>query len=217
VNGTFEGNLKLVLPDRRKIPLDQAYEQIKCYERMVVALFDRTNTGPHDQLEPIDLLSLNALNAFVGSNPTSAMAELWVKRKRVEAVTAGITKQPIESLSDKLLASEISKIAGWFRGVEDIRFWKGGVRSSKLFHRLRPNVGAIWDKKVSSWYPRNINDKNWVPWLRRVFHDLRQNRIALGAIQKRLRSDPEIELFLYLPRIWDILLWSLAPSRPNTE
>jgi hypothetical protein len=52
---------QLVLPDGQTIPVNRVADIILQYESSVIDLFDRSNVGPHDQIEAIDLLSLNAL------------------------------------------------------------------------------------------------------------------------------------------------------------
>jgi hypothetical protein len=79
--------MELKLPqNQERLTLTEVLAVIDRYRRnnpAVIDLYDLTNHGPHDEILAIDLLSLNALNAF-GNGAMSAMTSMWERRSDVE-------------------------------------------------------------------------------------------------------------------------------------
>jgi hypothetical protein len=64
--------MPLTLPDGTKLSDAEVAKVLQEYQTdcpAVLELFDRTHAGPHDDLRAVDLLSLNALNAFGRAPP----------------------------------------------------------------------------------------------------------------------------------------------------
>jgi hypothetical protein len=92
--------MPLTLPTGTVLTDAEVWDICSAYLRKcpaVIALYDATNEGPHDRLQPIDLLSLNALNAFGKAPPMTPMTEAWEARPVVEAATAEITRTDLEN------------------------------------------------------------------------------------------------------------------------
>lgn len=170
----------------------------------VLDLYDGTNPGPHDAVLPVDLLALNALNAYVGSAPMTPMSELWYAAGDVNQAVARVTKRELSDLSDGELPSVVTSIVDAITAVEQVRGYRtGGTRAAKLLHRLRPDVVPIWDVLVGEWY--GGARRTWCDYIRAVFRDVRR-----GPNQRCLQRLPVPERpRLSLLRRWDILLWKL--------
>src|SRR5580658_10522099 len=94
----------LRLPDGSRLPARRVALILRNYVKdnpAVLDLYDRTNEGPHDEVRPVDLLSLNALNAFIGSAPMTPMTALWRRRREIEVAISSVTRHPIEDLDDE--------------------------------------------------------------------------------------------------------------------
>ena len=199
--------MQLKLPNSRVLSVEDVLVTISSYRKecpAVIDLFDCTIGGPHDDITPLDVLSVNALNGYE-SSPMNPMTDLWVNRELVTDSVRPITMKGIEELTDQEVNSEIRKVADALKVIDKVKGkGLGWVSSAKFFHRLRPNVGAIWDSHVKGWY----GSSTWEVWLRRVYSDVRENgnRRCLLDIQQKL------DIRLSLLRIWDIVLWQLAPA-----
>lgn len=200
---------QLALPSGRVMPLAKVSATLAAYHRdypAVLDLYDRTNPGPHDQLLPLDVLAVNALNAF-GSrrSPMKPMTDVWSRRGSVERAVAPVTKAPIETLVESEVESQVPLISDALRAIDEVPGF-GETASTKLLHRLRPNVVPIWDSLVSKWYPEREYQASWSAWLRRVYADIREgnNRTCLLAAREAFERQ------LPILRVWDILLWMLA-------
>jgi hypothetical protein len=174
----------------------------------VLDLYDRTNPGPHDDVSAIDVLALNALNAFRKA-PMTPMTSLWVNRGSIAETASAITSTDYARLSDAELESELPKVSaalGTIRSCEGV----GDVGAAKLLHRLRPNIVPVYDNRIwHSWYADTRLDPSWKTWLRRVYSEVRtpQNRECLARLQGSL------DVPLPTLRIWDIILWQRSLNR----
>jgi len=201
----------LTLPNKKELSASQTRKLLRDYRRdcpAVLELFDGTNPGPHDTLFEIDILSINALNAFGSASPMRAMTAAWTKRKKIEGAVREITKAELQALSGREMGRQARLIDRAVCVIDDI-FGFGYTASSKLLHRLRPNVAPIWDSKVAKWYPEAKYHDAWEPWINRMFSDVLapQNRYCLETASQDLPHG------LSLVRLWDIVLWQQkAPS-----
>ncbi|MFO8072040.1 MAG: DUF6308 family protein [Polyangia bacterium] len=197
------------LPGGREISYKQADAAVKDYvdktNHAAFQLYDLTNDGPHDDLRPIDLLSLNALNAFAGSSPMTAMENLWKERGKVEAMVSKVTKEPLDELSATDLADGTRRLCEAIEAVTAIKLW-GDTRASKLMHRLRPNICPIWDDRVGTkWY---ASRSKWTDFVEAVHENvLGPNREDLQRLAEKCRVP--------LLRAWDILLWKTPKTSPK--
>jgi len=203
--------MKRRLPDGRRLPytdVQATVEQYRTAYPAVLDLFDQTNPGPHDEIMAIDLLALNALNAFGG--PIRPMTSMWQQRQEIVQNIPEITTAPLENLTEQQIECALPTIDKVIKQIDSVRGF-GDTATSKLFHRLRPNVGAIWDSRVEGWYPPTGSrggPGSWIPWLRTVYSQVREpeSRECLQAVQRSL------DVPLSLLRIWDIVLWQLNPT-----
>jgi hypothetical protein len=192
------------LPDGREITYKQADAAVEDYvgstNHAAFRLYDMTNDGPHDEIQPIDVLSLNALNAFTGSSPMAAMEELWNKRRKVETAVAKVPTASLDELSAADLADGTRRLCEAIEAVTAIRLW-GDTRASKLMHRLRPNICPIWDDRVGTkWY---ADRGGWTDFIEAVHeHVLGPNNDCLRRLAEKCHAP--------LLRVWDILLWKSA-------
>ncbi len=167
-------------------------------------LYDGTNKRPHDNILEVDLLALNALNAFVGAAPMTPMEALWKNRTAIQRLVAKITTTPVEDLSDMMVEAELPKVVAALKEIEKTKWFGGaGTRAAKLLHRLRPNIVPIWDALVGEWY-RGASQP-WREYLRAVYEDVRrpENRRFLKSL--RLPTSGKVSIL----RLWDILLWKM--------
>ena len=192
----------VTLPDGKVLSVVEATDRVKQYNPAVFDLYDRPSSGPHDELLAIDVLSLNALNAFGPGAPMTAMTAVWEKRDDINELAAGITKKNLELLTASEIDEALPRLDEALEYIDAVRGF-GYTSTSKLLHRLRPNITPIWDSRIQNWYHNYARDKTWTPWLRQVFQDVLKNRHCLETIRADLRLD-----FLPIVRIWDILLWS---------
>lgn len=200
--------MPITLPDRAVLSDADARGTIRTYLRdcpAVIDLYDATNPGPHDELLPIDILAINALNAFGGRvPPMTPMTAAWGHRHAIGAQAAAITHTNLEQLSPRELELQLPLLRHALVEIDGVRGF-GSTATTKLLHRLRPNITPIWDSRVEQWYPEADYRESWVLWLRRVFADVLApgNRACLEMVRQELPSR------LPLLRIWDILLWQL--------
>jgi hypothetical protein len=197
----------LTLPNGRTLSFEQVKNTIATYRRecpAVIDLYDRTNEGPHDEVTAVDLLSLNALNAFRGP-PMTPMTEAWVNRSEIVPLLKKVAKEPVEVLNNEALERESLSLRRVLSCVEN-SLGLGYVPTTKLVHRLRPGLTPIYDSKTKAWY-RGIPG-TWHPWLLMVYkHVLAPaNKEVLKAVQR------DLDVNLSLLRIWDIILWQLTPG-----
>ena len=191
------------LPDGREITYKQADAAVMDYvsstNHAAFQLYDLTNDGPHNEIRPIDVLSLNALNAFTGSSPMAAMENLWRNKGKVETAVREVSRKPLDDFSEKQLPSEVGRLCEVLDVMLSIELW-GHTRVSKLLHRLRPNIAPIWDQFIGKWYAKH---KRWPEFIAAVHTDvLGPNRVLLRRIEKK-HGIPVL-------RVWDILLWKLG-------
>lgn len=194
--------MHLYLPGGEKYSITESIALINKYSRATIALYDFSNKGPHDELEDIDILSLNALNAFNNRSAGTVMANIWYHCTEIEEQITSITKENFYQLSEQNLYEEIDRISYALYQVESLVNGLGPVGASKLLHRLRPNIIPLWDNEVDKWYEYLEND-NWRTYLNEVFDLIRDanNLMVLKEIRKR------VNLNIHLLRIWDIILW----------
>lgn len=198
----------LTLPDGARLSLDDVVATVSSYQRdypAVFPLFDLPGGGPHDQMNEIDILSLNAMNAFGPRPAMTPMSEAWAHRYEISRAVAPVTCEPLEDIPEVGLPAEAEKVSAAIEVIDRLHGF-GSTASSKLFHRLRPNVGPIWDVRIEGWYG---NSGGWMPWLLRVYEHVRDpnTQECLEAARRRLG------LPLSLLRVWDVLLWQFGGSR----
>jgi hypothetical protein len=205
--------MQLRLPRNQVRSFEEVVTTISNYRKdcpAVIDLFDRTIDGPHDDITPVDVLSLHALEAFGGRvHPMTPLTSLWLERDNITDSVCPVTKRDIDEITDEEVDSEVPKVAHALRVIDGIKGF-GSTSSAKLLHRLRPNVGAIWDSHVQQWYERKKPRRpSWVDWLRTVYSQVRQddNRRCLLAVRESL------DVCLPLLRIWDIVLWQSKPPQ----
>jgi hypothetical protein len=197
---------EITLPDGTRLACSNAADVIRAYcteNSTAIDLYDRTNDGPHDELLPIDVLALGALNAFGGASPMTVMSELWKVRSGITETIRRITMQDFTQISDSALAEErfrVCEALEWF-WKSSIPQWGGGTRPAKLLHRLRPNIIPIWDEWIGTWYggPK----QSWQEFVAAVHSDVR-NPSTLECL-RRIKSELTVDLPIL--RLWDILLW----------
>ena len=199
----------LRMPKGTPLDYSKAREVVATYaqeNKAAIDLYDRSRGSFGNTITATDLLSLNALNAFVGVSPMTPMDLLWRKRQEVEPLIAAITTEGFELLGEKALSSVRKSTIAALKAVEQIDHWGGGgTRAAKLLHRLRPNVAPIWDVRVGTWY--GGPEEKWDDFITNVHNDVLGNIDALRSIRDDVVPD------LHLLRVWDILLWSLdAPG-----
>ena len=87
------------LPDGTKRSLQQILMLIDTYREQYPAVFDLYDLpgicGPHDELLPIDLLSLNAMNAWAGGQPMTWMTEAWKRRNDIANIVKPVSRMPM--------------------------------------------------------------------------------------------------------------------------
>lgn len=198
---------QITLPNETKIDSREAGKTVQAYLRdhaAVLDLYDGTNAGPHDDILPVDLLALNALNAYIGTAPMTPMEALWKRAPSIHPYVAAITTREIQDLSDSDVKAEIPKIVAALQEIDRTDgYGGGGTRTAKVLHRLRPNVVPIWDALVGEWY--HGSTQPWDKYLQDVFRDVRrpENLMFLKSIPIPSRYG------LGILRRWDILLWKL--------
>jgi hypothetical protein len=197
----------VLLPTGLKMSVDHSEAIVRKYladHAAVSDLYDGTNPGPHDDVTPMDVLALNALNAFVGAAPMDPMAALWGKRTAIQNQIAkvNLSRLDVTDLTGDEVRSETDKVSQVLTLIEHTHGW-GPTRAAKLLHRLRPGLVPIWDELVGEWY--GCRAQPWPEYLQAVFSDVRREptRNALHAMQGR--CCPHLTAL----RIWDIILWKL--------
>ena len=197
---------QITLPGR-KIDWSRGAEIMQAYldnHAAAVDLYDGTNTGPHNEIRQVDLLALNALNAYVGTAPMTPMEALWKRAKLVQPLVAVITPQKFEELSEAEVEAQVPKIYAALAEIERTNgFGGGGTRAAKLLHRLRPNIVPIWDALIGEWYGGSTQP--WPDYLRAVYRSVREgeNLEFLKSVSVPLPYE------IWTLRRWDILLWRL--------
>src|SRR4051794_33427972 len=137
MSATMEQSTSLVLrlPDGTRLDARLAREVVDSYfaeHAPVLDLYDGTNPGPHDDVLPIDLLALNALNGYFGTAPMTPMSELWQRAAEIRPHIAAITVREIFDLTEAELAAEIPKIVRALEEVGKTRGYRsGGTRAAK--------------------------------------------------------------------------------------
>lgn len=199
----------LVLPAGEELTLAQVRGLVADYSRdcpAVFDLYDRSNLGPHDDLLPIDLLAVNALNAFGPAQPMTPMTVAWQSRDAITSVVAAITRRELKTLTAAELAAAADTVSDALVVIDGLHGF-GSTASTKLLHRLRPNVTPIWDTKVGHLYPDRAYD-DWRVWVRRVYADVlaEPNRTCLEWVRAELPGFPPIL------RVWDVVLWQYVAA-----
>jgi hypothetical protein len=200
-------NRYVTLPRGRRLSWQDARRVVDAYLKdhsAALDLYDGTNAGPHDDVSAVDLLALNALNAYVGTAPMTPMEALWKNSATIRPFVAEITKDPLEDLTDQAMSAQVPKIAAALLEIEKSRgFGGGGTRAAKLLHRLRPNVVPIWDALVGEWYEGSAQP--WREYLPAVFSSVRMPENL--AFLRSIVVPPPYNLGIL--RRWDMLLWKL--------
>src|SRR4051812_20294898 len=114
----------LKLPDGRTLSRDAAIAAVDDYAQnwpCVFELYDLPSGGAHDDLLPVDLLALNALNAWGGGQPMTAMTAAWVEREKIGAAVRSISSEPLEKIDESRLDAESERIAAAIEVVDAIR------------------------------------------------------------------------------------------------
>jgi hypothetical protein len=194
----------LTLPDATILSEAEVLAVLDCYARAWPAVFDLYDLscgGPHDEVMPIDVLAPNALNAWGNGQPMTAMTGAWAERHRIAEVVRPISKQPLEQLSDAEVNAEADKVGTALDFIDSIRGY-GDTTAPKFFHRLRPNLGPIWDDKIYSWYGKS---PTWTGWVKQVYAHVRLPGTQDCLIAGRAHLGKELSVL----RLWDMLLWQL--------
>jgi hypothetical protein len=194
----------LVLPDATTLSRAEALAVLDCYARTwpaVFDLYDLPSAGPHDEVLPIDVLAPNALNAWGNGQPMTAMTNAWAERHRIAEVVRPISTRPLEHLTDVEADVEADKVGVALDFIDSIRGY-GNTTAPKFLHRLRPNLGPIWDDKIYSWYGKS---GPWTAWVKRVYAHVREPDTQGCLIAARAHLGKELSLL----RLWDMLLWQL--------
>ena len=195
---------RIQLPGGKSITFAKASGLVDEYlkkNRAAFELYDCTNEGPHDEVSPLDLLSLNALNAFAGTSPMTVMDLLWQRKAKVSEAIKHVTMEDVRFLSEAQRAREVDHLVSSIEVVMGFKQW-GDTRASKLIHRLRPNIAPIWDTLVGKWYS---DHKGWPEFITAVHGDV------LGDNQPMLENLERKHGILPL-RPWDIILWKEGQS-----
>ena len=195
----------LMLPDGTTRSRHEVYLVVDDYNRAVFDLYDLPQGGPHDDLLPIDLLALNALNALGRGQPMTAMTRAWDARNEIAAAVAPVSRERLEDLSKTQRAEQCQKVAAALNLIDDIRGF-GWTASAKLFHRLRPNLGPIWDQRMGAWYDPKMD---WEPWIAQVYSHVLES----GTKKCLIAARKHLGVPLSLLRVWDVLLWQLGGRR----
>lgn len=204
----------LILPDGKQLSDSEVFAHIDDYARKwpcVFELYDLPDAGPHDDVRPIDLLALNALNAWGSGQPMTWMSNAWPIRDQIARAIAPISHKQIEELDDSAAAEQAVKVGAALDMVNGIKGF-GETVTPKFLHRLRPNLSPIWDKWIGTCYP-DCKRKSWAVWVQRVYDDVRERDTQRCLMAARDR----LGLPLSLLRVWDMLLWqryrgAAAPS-----
>lgn len=191
----------LILPNGKRISQAAVLKAVDIYEPAVFRLYDLPDYGPHDEVKPVDLLSLNALNVWGSGQPMTAMASAWNSRKKIARMVAPVSRKPLEQLSDRQLDEEAKKVEAAIEAIDAIRGF-GWTASTKLFHRMRPNLGPIWDRRVRVWYDVKVD---WATWVKQVYRDVLRPGTNACLVAARSRLGVRISLL----RVWDVLLWAM--------
>lgn len=198
----------LTLPDSTTRSLSEVIAAVDTYDRAYPAVFDLYDLpsgGPHDELLPIDLLAVNALNGWGSGQPMNGMTTAWLARSDISLLTRPVSREPLEALSDAELDAEAKKVDAALKLIDGLK-WFGYTTSAKLFHRLRPNLGPIWDARVEQWYG---SSGSWAAWAKRVYAHVREPGTQHCLIAARNHLGRPLSLL----RVWDVLLWQLrGPS-----
>lgn len=167
----------------------------------VTDLYDRTILRPHDEVEPVDVLALNALCAYDGSSPMTRMTRIWQSRARISSLIRPVTTEDLISMQHGALDGTAAVLAKALDQAQTIPELGGsGTRVAKLFHRLRPNIMPIWDKRVGARY--GGVEEPWKEFIAAVHSHVREHAASLLVLSN--------EFNLPVLRIWDIILWQIG-------
>jgi hypothetical protein len=198
------------LPDGTTLSVDDASATLDDYwtrdAPAVWDLYDNLVPGPKNAITEVDVLAINALNAFSRGAPMTGMTSLWSSQATRDAVEAGlkpITTQPLETLGDAERKAAAQRLDTVTTLVERECRGIGPVSASKLIHRTRPALATIWDKRVGRFYDASKQD--WAPFHLRVWDDILASAAGLRAAIQRSVHDT-----VSLVRAWDVLLWMKA-------
>lgn len=137
----IHATLDLILPDGSQLRSDDAAAVLGRYLTLnsaAVDLYDLTNVGPHDDIQAVDLLAVNALNAFARKSPMTPMEAMWLVRHKMTPYVEPITREPLETLDDGHLAEQLPVVVRALKKLELVSdYGGGGTRVAKLLHRLR--------------------------------------------------------------------------------
>lgn len=201
----------ITLPNGAQLTAMQASAILNKYWNEAPAvwdLYDSFAPGPKDVFEPADLLAVNALNGYGGRRgPMTPMTGFWcAKRQVVEQLLGQVTKVPFEALTPPQRQASANALAAVADEIEKQAEGSsfGPVATSKLVHRMRPTLGAIWDSNVEKFYGRC---GTWSVFYSQVYSDVGANEADLSAAVQ-VTVHPSITLI----RAWDILLWMTAQT-----
>jgi len=209
-NSSLEGGTVITLPDNTTITVAEASEHLRRYWQEVAppvyGLFDATLTGPKNRIEPIDILSLNVLNAFAPRNPVPPMAMLWKQenRENVEELLTQVTLEPIESLDEPEMTQAATALGRITSYLEQLDGW-GPTSAAKLTHRFRPGLAPPWDESFDCYYQIPA-ETPWSGYYRVAMGCIAANAAELLAVlRSALDSFPQRRISIV--RLWDVILW----------
>ena len=146
--------MTIVLPgDAGTLDVDAAANLLRAYwvrNTAVWALFDEPVVGERDVFLPMDVLSLNALNARL---TMGNMTEFWSSKTRpdVEVLLTRVTKVPLSAVAEDQIESIAGTLASVAEAIDALDGW-GDTRVGKLLYRVRPRLAPIFDAYVASYY-----------------------------------------------------------------
>lgn len=190
------------------ISFEKAESSVRNYleKSDAVYFYDGTNSGPHNELEIVDLLALNALNAYAGAQPAEVMSNQWAQKDKIDLLIPAITTQNVADLEEHVVEREKKKIQRLLNKIEEARLWGGaGTRTAKLAHRLRPNIIPLWDSFVGEWY--SGPQQEWPSYLDDSLADIVRNNKELKKLATLVLEETAVRISIV--RVWDIVLWSV--------
>jgi len=168
-------------------------------------LFDATVGKAHDEITPLDVLSLNALNAWGPNRPMEAMESLWQRRVDVAMLLAEVPTKPAVEMSAAELSVAIETLERTADFVWDLDGW-GDTSTAKLLHRMRPSLAPIWDRYVDRFY--GMAKADYGDYYRSALDEVLQHADLL-----KIAVDGSIHSEISIVRAWDILLWTRSPAQ----
>lgn len=218
----------LTLPDGNILQEDNILQNIfagdRRYPLSTIALYDHTIGNLHNAVRQIDVLSLCALNAFSFHRAADTMGNIWNQRYFIEDQIANITIEPFQvywaRMQEDQIQGQIGIISNCLENIEAAVDGLGPVGTSKLAHRLRPNIIPLYDSVINKrWFHFNQMDP-WNDYLNAVFFGQNLdanfqgicNPANLNCLQNVRGQIGNHFINLSLLRIWDIVLWWVAQN-----